>query len=144
MSYSNRHDTCELEITQVQDLWMACDRSKNRVAYLSARPWNGEPKNGVLPKFYEVCVKSTVADKAFLENKDLEFAEEAKWTGVGLKPAFKELARTALDVVKRMDGVGARCDNNQKASVHGIPPRSRNEAKAHAQASGAMEPESYW
>lgn len=144
MSYSNRHDTCELEVTQVQDLWMECDKVKNKVAYFSARPWNGEPKNGVLPKFYEVCVKSIFAQKAFEENKSLGFAEEAKWTGLGLKPAFKDLARTAMDVIKRMDGVGAHCDNNQKTSIHGVPPRSRNQAKAHAQAAGIMEPEEYW
>ena len=144
MSYSNHHDTCELEITQVQDLWVLCDKIKNKVAYLSARPWNGEPKNGIVPKFYEVCIKSTLAEKAFEENKDLGFAEETKWTGVGLKSGFKDLVRTAMDLVKRMDGVGARCDNNQKAIIHGMPPRSRDQAKAQAEAAGLMPPEAYW
>lgn len=143
MSYSNRHGTCELEITQVQDLLVGCDAMKNKAAYLSARPWHGEPKNGIMPRFYEVCIKSILANNAFEENKGLRFAEEANWTGVGLKPAFQDLARTAMDVVKRMDGVGAHCDNNQKTSIHGTPPRSWSQAKAHAQAAGIMEPVTY-
>ncbi|KAK6842682.1 hypothetical protein PG987_003542 [Apiospora arundinis] len=84
----------------------------------------GKPGKGIFPVFYEACIKSTVAERAFAKNRTLEFAEEAEWTGKDLKAAgaFKDLVLSATDLVKQMDGIGYWCDNQQKVAIHGKPP----------------------
>ncbi|KAK7952405.1 uncharacterized protein PG986_008133 [Apiospora aurea] len=132
--YSNSKHQCELEITQVTDMSHRVDSVKNKVNYLVAEEGGASPTLGIFPVFYEACIKSTKAERAFAENKTLEFAEEAGWSGKDLKAAgvFKDLISSATSLVKRMDSIGYWCDNQQKAMLHGRPPVSTAEVGQRA------------
>ncbi|KAK8090038.1 hypothetical protein PG997_004999 [Apiospora hydei] len=132
--YSNSKHQCELEITQVTDMSHRVDSVKNKVNYLVAEEGGASPTLGIFPVFYEACIKSTKAERAFAENKSLEFAEEAGWSGKDLKAAgvFKDLISSATSLVKRMDSIGYWCDNQQKAMLHGRPPMSTAEVGQRA------------
>ncbi|KAK8032824.1 hypothetical protein PG991_002222 [Apiospora marii] len=132
---SNVKHQCQLEVTQVGDMRLEVVSHKDKVNYLIATEGQPRPDLGVFPVFYEACIKSSVAERAFAENKSLEFAEEAEWTAKDLKAAdvFKDLVTSATDLVKQMDGVGSWCDNHQKAMVHGRPPMSTAEERRRAE-----------
>jgi hypothetical protein len=104
----------------------------------------GQPTDGSFPLWFEASITSTTADRAFAENRDLGFADEASWTPDSLKSAgvFDDLVKSATDVVKQMDGVAYWCDNQQDSTRHGEPPRSKAELKRCAR---VQAPEvSYW
>lgn len=107
-----------------------------KVTKLVVEESEGNPVNGIFPVFYEACIKSTVAERAFAENRNLNFAEEAEWTGKDLKAAgvFKDLILSATDLVKQMDGIGLWCDNKQTATLHGKPPMSTAEVESEKKA----------
>ncbi|KAK7969291.1 hypothetical protein PG988_008364 [Apiospora saccharicola] len=143
--YSSTKYQCELEITQVGDMRHVVETVKGKVNYLIATEGDPRPDLGIFPVFYEACIKSTVAQRAFAENKTLEFAEEVEWTGKDLKAAdvFKDLVTSATDLVKQMDAVGYWCDNQQKGMVHGKPPVSTAEARRQAEDESASQ-YTYW
>ncbi|KAK8140498.1 hypothetical protein PG984_000564 [Apiospora sp. TS-2023a] len=145
INHGDWHAVCELEITQVGDMRHVVETVKDKVNYLIATEGDPRPDLGIFPVFYEACIKSTVAQRAFAENKTLEFAEEAEWTGKDLKAAdvFKDLVTSATDLVKQMDAVGYWCDNQQKGMVHGKPPVSTAEARRRAEDESASQ-YTYW
>ncbi|KAK8020250.1 hypothetical protein PG990_005388 [Apiospora arundinis] len=124
--YSSASHPCELNITQVTEMGVSTKGIVGKVSELVAEESEGKPGKGIFPVFYEACIKSTVAERAFAKNRTLEFAEEAEWTGKDLKAAgaFKDLVLSATDLVKQMDGIGYWCDNQQKVAIHGKPPRA--------------------
>ncbi|KAK8083491.1 hypothetical protein PG996_002272 [Apiospora saccharicola] len=145
INHGDWHAVCELEITQVGDMRHVVETVKGKVNYLIATEGDPRPDLGIFPVFYEACIKSTVAQRAFAENKTLEFAEEVEWTGKDLKAAdvFKDLVTSATDLVKQMDAVGYWCDNQQKGMVHGKPPVSTAEARRQAEDESASQ-YTYW
>ncbi|KAK6865171.1 hypothetical protein PG995_001699 [Apiospora arundinis] len=139
--YSSASHPCELNITQVTEMGVSTKGIVGKVSELVAEESEGKPGKGIFPVFYEACIKSTVAERAFAKNRTLEFAEEAEWTGKDLKAAgaFKDLVLSATDLVKQMDGIGYWCDNQQKVAIHGKPPSSTAEIKKEARARDAVE-----
>ncbi|KAK8125738.1 uncharacterized protein PG998_001497 [Apiospora kogelbergensis] len=133
--FSTKHQ-CELEITQVIEMGVSPESVVGKVTKLVVEESEGNPVNGIFPVFYEACIKSTVAERAFAENRNLNFAEEAEWTGKDLKAAgvFKDLILSATDLVKQMDGIGLWCDNKQTATLHGKPPMSTAEVESEKKA----------
>lgn len=116
------------------DMCLKVDSNKDKVNYLVAKEGEPHPDLGIFPVFYEACIKSTVAERAFMENKTLDFADEAGWTAKDLKAAnvFRDLITSATDLVKQMDGIGFWCDN-QQAMLHEKPPMSTAEARQRAE-----------
>ncbi|KAI8965589.1 hypothetical protein F5Y11DRAFT_312771 [Daldinia sp. FL1419] len=85
--------------------------------------YGGASQLGQLPIWYEASLQSKVINEALEQNQNLELGEQVTWTPERLQEAgaFDDIVKSAIEVVKQIDGVGYWGDNCQDVSIHGVP-----------------------
>ncbi|KAI1137770.1 hypothetical protein F5Y05DRAFT_419237 [Hypoxylon sp. FL0543] len=118
-----------LEICEVHDM----KPSRNIISTqenltVPYKPHAGNVQLGQLSTWYEASIQSELVNKALRQNQDLELGEEVGWTPEQLRDAgaFEELLRSAINMVKKIDGVGYWGNNYQGAMVQGMPPSNNS------------------
>lgn len=114
-----------MEIREVHDMlpngFVDEDGTGKGTVHFSQRPEFKE--RGELGAWYEVSLQSKKVNEALQQNRDLELGEVVDWSPKELQEAgaFDELVRSAIEVVKHIDGVGYWGDNEQDTMIHGMP-----------------------
>ncbi|KAI1342436.1 hypothetical protein F5Y15DRAFT_412945 [Xylariaceae sp. FL0016] len=113
-------------------------------------PFPGDAQGGWAEKWYEASILSDKISAALVQNRRLDFGDEADWSAKDFEKSgdFEELVRTATRIVKRIDEMGRWSDNYQDAMIHPEPPTSIREApqsrKGRRDAAPAQTPVQYW
>jgi len=82
---------------------------------LTALPTTEAPDSGLFSNWYEAAVSSAKAADIFKENEGMTAGDEASWDTSTLSSArvFAATYKPALEMVRKMDGVGVKVDNRQ-------------------------------
>ncbi|XDG09229.1 hypothetical protein ABKA04_008844 [Annulohypoxylon sp. FPYF3050] len=124
-SYDKPNTSDIMEIREVHDMlpndFVDEDGTGKGTVHFSQRPEFKE--RGELATWYEVSLQSKKVNEALQQNRDLELGEVVDWSPKELQEAgaFDELVRSAIEVVKNIDGVGYWGDNDQDTMIHGMP-----------------------
>lgn len=139
-------NTSHLHVAKVQ-------RMTQRVIKRSSHMWSFaadaeelvRSRDGHFSFWYEAYITSTKTEKAFRQNRELEFGDEANWTPQTLKEsgAFDDLLRAATRTVRHMDGVAYWCDNHQGEASRAAPPLTEKQ-KFQREKEQKEEESSFW
>ncbi|KAI1077073.1 hypothetical protein F5B20DRAFT_553128 [Whalleya microplaca] len=113
-----------LEVSEVHDMHMTNFIDTEDTSIVTFAKYPGNRQLGELPKWYEASIQSRMVNTALLQNRGLEFGDEAEWSAEEFQKAgaFDDILRTTTEMIKKMDGVGYWGDNCQDGLVHGLPP----------------------
>lgn len=138
--YPSANGKTLLNIIEVHDLYF--DKHDMRNLYSVYTPETIANREHQ-PMWYEISLSSTVANKAFQENVNLEFGEESEWTEQALldqEKFLQDLYLPANCMVKKMDGMGFYNDNGH------VPPVIEHAAQSVASTPTPLRPTDagYW
>ncbi|CAK7198407.1 hypothetical protein SEUCBS139899_001068 [Sporothrix eucalyptigena] len=100
---------------------------------MHATPAPDNPSRGQFTSWYEASIVSAEAEAAFRENETLPAGGMAAWGTVGtaaLDEIFESAFNPALQLVKKMDGVGVLVDNGQAERTWTPPTTASKVARA--------------
>ncbi|KAI1505271.1 hypothetical protein F5X99DRAFT_430533 [Biscogniauxia marginata] len=142
LSPSSGIDTNILEISEVWDMKGYVVSETEEASTIKYEQSPGNQQAGEAGMWYEATIQSSMVSTALTENRDLEFGDEATWSAEEFQKAgaFDNLIRTAVQMVKSMDGIGYWGDNFQDALVHGMPPSSIAEIAARKRGTSSKSP----
>jgi len=119
--YTTRNGQSILDLTGVRamDVSFPDGGGDDNNSRLEASPATEAIEKGIFSCWYEASVSSAKAEAIFAENETLAIGDESRWDVGTLTVAgvLEAVYKPALEMIRQMDGVGAKVDNGQGSKL---------------------------
>lgn len=132
--FQSRDEKAYLDVTRILPL----EKVSQDDVYCKMKNIKADQKAGVFSQWYEVSISSVRLEEILKQNENLVPGDHANWTVDQLQEEgiFTDLYNQAVEVVKRINGVGVDCDNGieerQRLEREEISRRSQGVRKKYA------------